>query len=145
MKNAFSVKLYLVCFLSDVKCFTVIVVKNIFLIREIYVQGKEHYRLCSCQSNLSLAASLKSSDYYWPEPQPVALRTTGHRVVPLLNWSSTLTAHFFINFFVVTGWAIEQYPYGTGVVPLRLTFLSNFFVVTGRAIEQYPYRTGVVP
>ena len=28
-------------------------------------------------------ASLKSSDYYWPEP--VDLRATGHRVVPLRN------------------------------------------------------------
>ena len=42
-------------------------------------------------------ASLKSSAYYWPEP--VALRATGQ--------VSTLTAHFFIQFFVVTGWAIE--------------------------------------
>ena len=24
-----------------------------------------------------LGASLKSSDYYWPEPEPVALRATG--------------------------------------------------------------------
>ena len=32
-------------------------------------------------------ASLQSSDYYWPQPEPVALRATGQ--------VSTLTAHLF--------------------------------------------------
>ena len=26
---------------------------------------------------MNIGASLKSSDYYWPEPEPVALRATG--------------------------------------------------------------------
>ena len=97
--------------------------KNIFSVFFLF-KSRNHFN----------RASLKSSDYYWPKPEPVTLRATG-QVSTLTELEQYLYGSIFSKFMIRDGPDTEQHPYGTEVVPLRLTFLSKFMIgVTGQTL-----------
>ena len=61
-----------------------------------YISPSSYMYVDSGKMEESIWASLKSSDYYWPKPEPVTLRATGQ--------VSTLTE-------------LELYPYGSLFFP----------------------------